>query len=284
MTMSKKALILFFSFLGACAPVCTVPVEVTHAQCCDGTRANCTGSGCCSHHGGVCYVTRTEERPVQCPEMSLPRATPVGAPVQRTAELPDSSSSDSSRPQMADSSAVDSSSPLTVDSGVFRDVGNVSDTSVVLDASVTVDTGVRVEPDASVVSIESGVSDSSVPAEASLDFSCTLSNQCPLGSRCISGTCELFMRNFTPSPPTNCGGRWVNTNIDTANCGGCGNSCRSNQSCQSGMCTTCGAIYGFNWNECGGACVDYSYDANNCGGCGSRCPMGQVCYMGQCFR
>lgn len=252
----KRILCLLLSLLGACAPVCTVPVEVTYAQCCDGTRANCTGTGGCSHHGGVCYVTRTENRPVQCPEMSLPRATPVGpveASVQRTAELPDSSSSDSSRPQMADS------------------------------ASVTVDTGVRVEPDASVVSVESGVSDSSVPAEASLDFSCTLSNQCPLGSRCISGTCELFMRNFTPSPPTNCGGRWVNTNIDSRNCGRCGFACAENESCQFGRRTTCSAIYGFNWNICGSRCVDFSYDADNCNGCGRSCPSGQVCYAGTCF-
>lgn len=208
LTMMKKLWFLVLCALVSigCAPVCTEPVQVTRAECCDGTRAACTGPGCCSYHGGVCYTTRTEQRQVQCPEMAPPVA-------------------------------------LVVDSGV---------------------------------QVDSGVS----PPQ--LDFSCMRSSQCPIGSRCINGMCDLFTRNFDPSAPTNCGGRWVNTNIDSRNCGRCGFACAEGESCQFGRCTTCSAIYGFNWNMCDFQCVDFSYDATNCGGCGRSCPSEQACYMGTC--
>lgn len=53
--------------LNSCGPVCTEPVMVSRARCCDGTAANCTSRGCCSHHGGVCYSTITENRVIDCP-------------------------------------------------------------------------------------------------------------------------------------------------------------------------------------------------------------------------
>lgn len=47
------------------------------------------------------------------------------------------------------------------------------------------------------------------------------------GTACIAGRC--------------CNGSCASTNTDEANCGSCGNSCGSGQSCVSGFCSTCGS-------------------------------------------
>ncbi len=69
--------------------------------------------------------------------------------------------------------------------------------------------------------------------------SCSTSTGC--GISCNSGT------------PNNCGGACVNQQTDSKNCGGCGNKCAANHSCQSGSCT----------------CQGFAFPAASCGGCAS---------------
>jgi hypothetical protein len=78
------------------------------------------------------------------------------------------------------------------------------------------------------------------------------------------------------SGSTNCNGQCVDTQCDSANCGGCGVQCPVGQWCANGGCT-CGGL-----QLCNGQCVDTQYDSANCGGCGVQCPVGQWCSGGAC--
>lgn len=78
---------------------------------------------------------------------------------------------------------------------------------------------------------------------------------------------------------TNCNGYCRYLKTDIGNCGACGISCPTGQTCSDGQCT-------LNCKEgksnCGGSCVNLTADTKNCGACGISCPTGQVCNNGQC--
>ncbi len=65
---TKLVFILLLNLFHGCGNRCTTPVMVNVTSCCDGTRANCTGRGCCSYHGGLCTYQRIEYREIQCPQ------------------------------------------------------------------------------------------------------------------------------------------------------------------------------------------------------------------------
>jgi len=69
----------------------------------------------------------------------------------------------------------------------------------------------------------------------------------------------------------------VNAQIDSANCGACGNVCFVGLICRVGACACAtGQVL------CGRTCVNAQTDATNCGRCGNACPTGQVCAAGVC--
>ncbi len=60
------------------------------------------------------------------------------------------------------------------------------------------------------------------------------------------------------------------------NCGQCGVSCRSDQTCDDGLCCAAGL------KNCGGRCVDVTLDSLNCGMCTNACPSSSQCSNGLC--
>ena len=78
---------------------------------------------------------------------------------------------------------------------------------------------------------------------------------------------------------TECGGKCVDTQSDTTNCGGCGKACSSGMVCVKGSCeTSCGS----GTIKCGQSCVDPKTDEKNCGTCGTACTSGETCTGGKC--
>jgi len=88
----------------------------------------------------------------------------------------------------------------------------------------------------------------------------------PAGSTC-SGT------------KVECDGTCVETRLHHDHCGGCGNSCASDQVCNSGQCTdSCPT----GMTECANRCVDRGTNPDHCGSCGDSCAAGQACNHGEC--
>jgi Stigma-specific protein, Stig1 len=80
---------------------------------------------------------------------------------------------------------------------------------------------------------------------------CTNNGDCPHpGSHCCNGTC-------------------VDTKTDPNNCGRCGNTCGTNETCTEGKCTTSSCPSG--QTLCNAVCVSTATDVNNCGACGHAC-------------
>lgn len=69
----------------------------------------------------------------------------------------------------------------------------------------------------------------------------------------------------------------VNTVSDFNNCGSCGTTCATSQTCSSGVCSCTAPL-----TACGAACVSTVSDAANCGACGTVCGATQVCSQGAC--
>jgi hypothetical protein len=75
----------------------------------------------------------------------------------------------------------------------------------------------------------------------------------------------------------------VDTSADPIHCGGCGNTCFSDEICAFGVCQV--ATYScadFALVECGNACVNIVNDIFNCGGCGNVCAFGDICVASAC--
>ncbi len=84
-----------------------------------------------------------------------------------------------------------------------------------------------------------------------------------------------------------CGGEpCVDITASTDNCGGCGKSCRTRESCNNGNCVCLGggrvATCPASSACCSDGCHDVASDVQNCGGCGVACKKGELCESGQC--
>jgi hypothetical protein len=93
-------------------------------------------------------------------------------------------------------------------------------------------------------------------------------------SRCVRGTCGASCPDgfiCCGTAGSDAGGQYCSDpRWDQNNCGGCGQTCPGDKTCQAGVCS-CGPLQ----IECNGTCVFPGNDADNCGGCGTRCPGGQ---------
>ena len=76
-----------------------------------------------------------------------------------------------------------------------------------------------------------------------------------------------------------CEGRCIDVAADERNCGACGRVCRSDRTCEDGVCT-CSATDAI---SCDGACVDPYSDPDHCGACEVTCSGGDLCVSGECM-
>lgn len=92
-----------------------------------------------------------------------------------------------------------------------------------------------------------------------------------------TATTGIGTTSGTSCAQTLCNGACVDTQSDSANCGGCGIACTAGTVCSAGMCGCAGGL-----NQCNGACVNTATDVFNCGGCGMACAGTQACSGGTC--
>jgi hypothetical protein len=134
------------------------------------------------------------------------------------------------------------------------------------------------------------------------DGNCCPTGTIACGSQCISNCSPPSFLDpkkcqcICPWPWTNCGGICRNLQMDSINCGSCGNVCNYGEGCCNGVCTNlntmsnCGSC-GNNCNPgegcCNGVCTNLN-TMSNCGSCGNDCnsikyyPTGSICRNGQC--
>ena len=92
--------------------------------------------------------------------------------------------------------------------------------------------------------------------------------------RCAIVSCSAGFQDCDRSVTNGCEAALATS---VANCGACGNTCATGQSCNSGVCQ-CPA----GQTICLGACTPTQTDPLNCGACNLACPAGQRCVAGMC--
>jgi hypothetical protein len=141
------------------------------------------------------------------------------------------------------------------------------------------------------------------PPATTCTVSCPANHYCTTAG-CRSSTCSLSSGGAcltqTGKSGTCCSLGFSSDCVDPAsdinNCGGCGNSCGANTTCNNGVCSSavapctaghlgqfCDLDAGPSLVCCpGGGCTDMRVDNKNCGRCGNACTAGLTCVAGSC--
>ncbi len=86
-----------------------------------------------------------------------------------------------------------------------------------------------------------------------------------------------------PSGQLSCGGKCIDVQSDTNNCGACSTVCASSL-CVAGVCKSGGTLgCDTGLTVCSGLCVDLKMDNANCGTCGTACTGITKCASGACL-
>ncbi len=132
--------------------------------------------------------------------------------------------------------------------------------------------------------------DSSVASCGACDQPCVVPNGSPAcaGGQCLVASCDAGHANCNNQVADGCE---VSLQIDTANCGACGNACslaNSVEACNSGACAiaSCDAGFGNCDNQTANGCeINLGTNVGNCGTCGNTCNLAnaaQACSGGAC--
>lgn len=116
------------------------------------------------------------------------------------------------------------------------------------------------------------------PARANATTSCS-SSSCRFTCNTGFGDCNFFAGD----------GCETDTQTNTLNCGACGRSCPSGQSCSAGVCVgPINPICPAGQANCGSSlrpiCINLASDHSNCGACGWWCYSDEICNSGNCLR
>jgi len=104
---------------------------------------------------------------------------------------------------------------------------------------------------------------------------------CGANSTCnADGTCSCYP-NYTNCPGDDGGTVCAQVLLDNNNCGGCGVTCPTGESCLGGACT-CNLTTCTDGDGGGSVCTDPESDPLNCGMCNHKCPEGESCVLGEC--
>jgi hypothetical protein len=96
---------------------------------------------------------------------------------------------------------------------------------------------------------------------------------------CPSGSTDCSQ---APNVPQGVEGYCADLRSNADNCGACGFSCATGETCDGGRCRGTGAAQcAGGLTDCDGTCVDVQSDPNNCGACNARCASG-TCKNGEC--
>ena len=91
--------------------------------------------------------------------------------------------------------------------------------------------------------------------------------------------CDDELDSYCPRPFERCNSVCTDIQVDAKNCGTCGTTCSSGETCVASKCVVgCGG----GATECSGKCVDTSNDLKNCGACSTACKTAEVCSVGKC--
>jgi hypothetical protein len=106
-------------------------------------------------------------------------------------------------------------------------------------------------------------------------------------NRCESGACRCGSTPACGAGTTCCEDEagfaaCADFQVSRDHCGGCGNKCDDDETCQGGQCLCNGATCQPDEKCCGGTCVKVQVDNGNCGNCGNSCGAGTTCTGGMC--
>jgi hypothetical protein len=134
---------------------------------------------------------------------------------------------------------------------------------------------------------EDGCTDtSSDPKNCSTCGHACLPGQSCIESQCLSGP-SCHGEPSCTGGQTCCSEGCTDTSSDPENCGKCGTTCTSEQTCTKGMCKNLPKCNGGppctdGQTCCASGCTDTSSDPNNCGACGKQCGPDETCASGMC--
>lgn len=98
----------------------------------------------------------------------------------------------------------------------------------------------------------------------------------------LAGCGDAARDALADAGPSDAGCADADVQSDPANCGGCGQACRDEESCDRAVCSCNGHECPDGFGCCAGSCRSFVDDEAHCGRCGNACADGLECAAGEC--